>query len=84
MGPMCKTLPAPGCKTLKVLDNRAQVCYSRNMNTPTFTLRLPVEIADKLKALSTESGLPVAQLIIACVNRALPYVESKAREAKQP
>lgn len=40
-------------------------------------LRIPLEVSAKLEMLSAASGLPVSQIILSCITRALPYVDSK-------
>ena len=53
------------------------------MNSPILKVRVPQELAEKIKALSVESGFTVSDILRACVTRALPYVEQKARECQQ-
>ena len=53
------------------------------MESPYLKFRLPPEVLEKIKALSVESGLTVSDILRACVTRALPYVEQKARECQQ-
>jgi predicted DNA-binding protein len=48
--------------------------------TRTSLVRLTPAIYKRLTALSKEIGFPVAALIRACVDRALPYVENYARK----
>ena len=52
------------------------------MNSPMLKFRLPQELADKVKRLSEESGLPVSEVIRACITRALPYVEQRIKESR--
>lgn len=52
------------------------------MNSPIAKFRLPQETLDKIKRLSEESGFSVSDLIRACIDRAYPYVEQKAKEQK--
>lgn len=49
-------------------------------NTPAVSLRIPVEQKAALDALSEKSGISVSQLIIACITRALPYIEGRIDE----
>jgi hypothetical protein len=48
--------------------------------TKLVALRLGQEQAAKLVNLSAASGIPVSELIRACITRALPYVDSKIAE----
>ena len=51
-----------------------------SMNSPAKSYRLPEEMIAELKALSVESGIPVSELVRACIRRALPYVKTKIAE----
>lgn len=43
-------------------------------------LRVPLAQSAKLEALAAASGIPVSQIILACITRALPYVDQKIAE----
>ena len=53
------------------------------MDSPILRVRVSQELAEKIKALSVESGLTVSDILRACVTRALPYVEQKAKGCAQ-
>ena len=42
-------------------------------------VRIPNAEAAKIDELAAASGIPVSQIILACIRRALPYVENKVR-----
>ena len=44
--------------------------------------RLSVELVDKVKRLSEESGFSVSEIIRACIVRALPYVEDRIKQSR--
>lgn len=44
------------------------------------TLRVPIAQAGQIETLAAASGLPVSQIILACITRALPYVDGKIAE----
>lgn len=49
-------------------------------NTPAVAVRIPVEQKAALDALSERSGISISQLVIACITRALPYIEGRIDE----
>jgi hypothetical protein len=42
--------------------------------------RLSKELADKVKLLSEESGFSVSEIVRACIDRALLYVEDRIKQ----
>ena len=50
------------------------------MDSPILKVRVPQELAEKVKTLSAQSGFTVSDILRACVSRALPYVEQKVKD----
>ena len=49
------------------------------MDSPILKVRVPQELAEKVKTLSAQSGFTVSDILRACIVRALPYVEQKVK-----
>jgi NRPS condensation-like uncharacterized protein len=63
----------------KVLDIHSDLWHNRSMEKPILKFRLPEETHSKVKALASEANTTVTDILLACVLRALPYVEAKIK-----
>jgi hypothetical protein len=86
-GLISKSLPAPVVPSRpKMNDPKAEGTPVRrhvSVKSNLKSLRIPVELSERLKALSAETGFSISALIVACLKVGLPTVEAKARQQSQ-